>query len=43
MDIIDVAIKYRHNRYNRYRYKTDIIDIDKIYIIDIGRKYRQNR
>ena len=44
--MIDIGIKYRHNRYNRNRY-IDIIDIgSNIYImviIDLGVKYRHNR
>ena len=38
MDIIDEGMKYRHNRYNRYRYK-----LQTIVIIDIGIKHRHNR
>ena len=44
--IIDIGIKYRHNRYNRYCYNTDIkdiIDVDKKYRFNIGIKYRYNR
>ena len=34
-DIIHVGMKYRHNRYNRYKYKKDLKNI--------GTKYRHNR
>ena len=37
-DIIDIGMKYRHNRYNRYSKNIDIIDK-----IHIGIKYRHNR
>ena len=36
--MIDIGIKCRHNRYNRYSWNIDIIDI-----INIGVKYRVNK